>query len=187
MKKIALAAVMAVLFSGAAKADWVDYVAVGGGYTQSPDLGYGGTEFEMDYGYHGGAMVGWNQSKEVSIAADVMFAESEYKGFSSSLQSLSFMLDAMYVCDTGDFWHPYVGAGAGGINLRYNGGNQFPAFTGSEWAFGYQAMAGVSFDVDEKHAIFVGYRYQASNDVTIKNVPDIEYASHNISIGVIFD
>jgi opacity protein-like surface antigen len=187
MKRIALAAAMTIALAGVAKADWVDWVAVGAGGTQSPDLGYGGTEFEMDYGYHGTAMVGWNQSEEISIAADVMFAESEYNGFSSSLQSLSVMLDAIYTCDTGSFWHPYIGVGAGAINLRYEGGNMFPAFTGSEWAFGYQGMTGVSFDIDDKHAIFVGYRYQQSEDVTIKGVSDIEYASHNITIGVLFD
>ena len=133
------------------------------------------------------AMVGWKPSEEVSLAADVMFAESEYDGCSSSLQSLSFMLDAIYVCDTGDFWHPYLGVGAGAVDVRYNGGNQFPAFTGSEWAFGYQATAGIRLDVDERHAIFVGYRYQTSEDVSIKGVSDIEYQSHNISIGVSFD
>lgn len=186
MRKLALAAAMAVAFAGAAKADWVDFIAVGGGGTQSPDLGYGAGTFEMDYGYNLGAMFGWNQSEEIAFAADVMFAESEYKGFSSSLQSLSIMGDVMYRCDTGDFWHPYIGAGVGAVNLRYNGGNQFPTFSGSDWAFGYQGMAGVTFDVDETHAIFVGYRYQASEDVSIKN-REVEYASHSISIGVVFD
>ena len=187
MKKIALAATMAMALAGAAKADLVDFVAVGGGVTTSPDLGYGTGSFEMDYGYHGGAMVGWNQSPEISFAADVMFAESEYKGFSSSLQSLSVMLNAMYICDTGDFWRPYIGAGAGAVNLRYSGGNQFPTRTGSDWALGYQAMAGIAFDVDEKHAITIGYRYQASEDVSIKGINNIEYASHNFSIGILFD
>jgi len=184
MKKIALAAAMTIALAGVAKADWVDYIAVGGGYTQSPDLGVAGVKSDMDYGYHGFAMAGWDQGDGVSFAADVMFAESEYDGSNTSLQSLSVMLDAVYVCDTGDFWHPYVGAGVGGVRLRLD---QAGPFTGSEWAFGYQGMAGVSFDVDDKHAIFVGYRYQRSEDVTIKGLPDVEYASHNISIGVVFD
>ncbi len=185
MKKIALAAVMAVLMSGAAKADWFDYVAVGGGYTQSPDLGIAGVQNDMEPGYNVGILMGWNQSKEISFAADIGWVESEYTGFGgTSLQALSFMADAMYVCDTGDFWHPYIGAGVGGIELRLD---QAGPFTGSEWAFGYQGMAGISFDVDDKHAIFVGYRYQASEDVSIKGLPDVEYASHNLSIGVVFD
>jgi opacity protein-like surface antigen len=175
---------MAVAFTGAAKADWVDFVAVGGGYTQSPDLGVAGTSNAMDYGYHAEAMLGWAQSEEIAFAADVMFAESEYDGSSQSLQSLSVMLDALYVCNTGDFWHPYIGAGVGTVQVSWDGAGPF---NGSEWAFGYQGMAGLSFDVDEKHAIYLGYRYQAAEDVTIKGVPDIEYASHNISIGVTFD
>ena len=187
MKKIALAAAVALAFAGTAKADWIDFVAVGGGYTQSPDLSnplIGAGDNGMDYGYHIGGMIGWNQSEEVGLGLDVMFAESEYDGTSVSLQSLSLMVNAMYVCDTGDFWRPYLGVGAGGINLRLD---QAGPFTGSDWAFGYQGQAGIAFDVDDNHAIFVGYRYQASGDVTIKGVPDIEYASHNISIGVLFD
>ena len=184
MKRIAIVAAMAVAFTGAAKADWVDFVAVGGGYTQSPDLSVGAATRAMDYGYHAEAMVGWAQSEEIAFAADVMFTESEYDGSAQSLQSLSVMLDALYVCDTGDFWHPYIGVGAGTVQVtRASSG----PLNGSEWAFGYQGMAGVSFDVDEKHAIYLGYRYQASEDVTINGVPDIEYASHNISIGVTFD
>jgi opacity protein-like surface antigen len=187
MKKIALAAAMALAFAGTAKADWIDYWGFGGGGTQSPDLGYGGLEFEMDYGYNLGGFIGWNQSEEISIAADVFFAESEYEGFSSNLSALSFNLDVVYVCDTGDFWRPFLGAGIGAYELRYDGGNMFPAFSGSDWAFGYQGIAGIAFNVDDTHAITIGYRYQQSNDVTIEGVPDIEYASHSISIGVLFD
>jgi opacity protein-like surface antigen len=58
--------------------------------------------------------------------------------------------------------------------------------SGSEWAFGYQGTAGIAFNVDEKHAITIGYRYQAAEDVTITG-RNVEYASHNISIGVVFD
>jgi opacity protein-like surface antigen len=191
MKKIALAAVMAVLMSGAAKADWIDYVAVGGGYTQSPDLGYDENDLDMDYGFNAGIMAGWNQSEQISFAADVMFTQSEYDELPDDLQSISFMLDAMYTMDTGDFWHPYIGAGLGGVYLKFHnvdldfilpGGAQ----SGSDIVFGYQGMAGVSFDVDETHSIFVGYRYQAANDASIKG-HDVEYASHNVSIGVVFD
>jgi opacity protein-like surface antigen len=185
MKKIALAAVMAVLMSGAAKADWFDYVAVGGGATQSPDLNVFGTDSDMEMGYNLGIMVGWNQSDQISIAGDVGFVESEYEdGAGLSLQALGIMGDVMYMCDTGDFWHPYIGAGLGTIELRLD---QAGPFSGSEWVFGYQAMAGISFDVDDSHGIFVGYKYQASEDASINGIPDIEYESHNISIGVLFD
>jgi opacity protein-like surface antigen len=191
MKKIALAAAMSIALAGVAKADWVDYVAVGGGYTQAPDLGYDNNSLKMDYGFHGGIMAGWNQSEDISLAADVMFTQSEYDGFSDDLQSISFMLDAIYTCDTGEFWHPFIGAGAGGVYLRFHnvdldsvllGG----ADTGTDVVFGYQGMAGVSFDVDEKHAIYVGYRYQTSSDASIKG-HDVEYTTHNISVGVLFD
>lgn len=175
---------MALAMTGVAQANWVDYWGFGGGFTQSPDLGIAGTDNEMDYGYNVGVLAGWAQSEEISLAADFSFVESEYKGSNTSLQAMGLMLDAFYTCNTGDFWRPYIGAGIGGVRLRLD---QAGPFTGSEYAFGYQGMAGIAFDVDDHHAIVLGYRYQASEDVTIKTLPDIEYASHNISIGVVFD
>ncbi len=183
---------MALAMTGAAKADWIDYWGFGGGVTQAPDLDFGGTSREMDYGYNMGAFVGWRQSEEVSFMADFSFTESEYEGFASSLQSLSVMLNAVYVCDTGDFWRPYIGAGAGAVEVNFDRSATGPFLPGtvgvggSEWAFGYQGTAGIAFNVDETHAITIGYRYQAAEDVTISG-RNIEYASHNISIGVVFD
>jgi opacity protein-like surface antigen len=110
--------------------------------------------------------------------------ESEYDGSNSSLQALGIIGDVIYTCDTGEFWRPYIGVGAGAMNLRLD---QAPPITGSDWGFGYQGMAGIAFDVDDKHAIVLGYRYQMSNDVEIKGVSPVEYASHNFSIGFVFD
>jgi opacity protein-like surface antigen len=190
MKRIALAATMALALTGVAKADIVDFWGFGGGVTQSPDLDYNGVSREMDYGYHVGAFVGWNQSEEFAFMADVGFTESEYEGFATSLQSLSVMLDALYVCDTGDFWRPYIAGGVGAVQIDIDRGTAGPflplSVSGSEWAFGYQGMAGIAFDVDESHSITLSYRYQASEDVTIGG-RNVEYASHNITLGVAFD
>lgn len=196
MKRIALAATMALALAGTAKADWIDYWGFAAGGTQSPDLDFNGTDREMQWGFNLGGVVGWNQSEEISVAADVLFTQSEYENSSSSLQTISAMLNAIYVCDTGDFWRPFLGAGAGGVEVNFDRGTPNPTGggtflpgsvgSGSEWAFGYQAMAGIAFEVDETHAITIGYRYQASEDVTITG-RNVEYASHSISIGVLFD
>lgn len=192
MKRIALAATMALVLSGGvAKADWVDYWGFGGGATQSPDLDFNGTDREMQLGYNMGAFVGWSQTEDVSIMADFMFSESEYEDAASSLQSLSVMLNAMYLLDTGDFWRPYIGIGAGAVEVNFDRSSTGPFLpgsigSGSEWAFGYQALAGMSFAVDETHAITLGYRYQMSEDVTITG-RNVEYATHSVSIGVVFN
>lgn len=190
MKRIALAATMALAMTGVAKADWIDFWGFGGGATQSPDLDYNGISREMDYGYNIGGFAGWSQTEEFAFMADVMFAESEYEGFATSLQSLSVMLNALYVCDTGDFWRPYLSAGVGAVQLDIDRGTAGPflpaSVSGSEWAFGWQGSAGMAFDVDDNHAITIGYRYQSSEDVTIGG-RNVEYASHSISIGVVFD
>lgn len=192
MKKIALAATMALVLSGGvARAEWVDYWGFGGGYTQSPDLDFNGTARDMDFGYNLGAFAGWAQSEELSIMADFMFSESEYKGSASSLQSLSVMLNAVYVYDTGDFWRPYASGGVGAIEVNFDRSTAGPFLpgsigSGSEWAFGWQGQAGIAFEVDDTHAITLGYRYQSAEDVTITG-RNVEYVSHNISIGVVFD
>jgi opacity protein-like surface antigen len=197
MKRVVLAATMALAMTGVAKADYIDFWGFGGGVSISPDLDVGSgpnKSREMDYGYNMGAFVGWRQSEEISFTADVGFSEREYKGAASSLQALSVMLNANYVCDTGDFWRPFIGAGAGAIEVNFDRSSAGPFLpagvdpggSGSEWAFGYQATAGIAFAVDETHAITLGYRYQAAEDINI-GPRNVEYASHNISIGVLFD
>jgi opacity protein-like surface antigen len=104
------------------------------------------------------------------------------------LDALGFMLNALYVCDTGDFWQPYFGGGVGAIQIRLDTKSAFlPLFSvaGSEWAFGYQGVAGINFPIDDTHGIFVGYRYQAAGDVDVEFLPDVEYASHNVMIGFV--
>lgn len=178
--------------TGVAKADIVDFWGFGGGVTQSPDLDFAGTSRAMDYGYHMGAFVGWRQSEEVSFTAELGFTESEYEGFASSQQALSVMLNAIYVCDMDMFFRPYLGAGAGVIEVNFDRSSTGPFLPatvgvgGSEWAFGYQGTVGLAFNVDEKNAITIGYRYQAAEDVTI-SARNVEYASHNITIGFVFD
>lgn len=170
---------------GVAKADWIDYWGFGGGLTLSPDLDLGPfPENEMDYGYNMSVFAGWAQSEEISVAAQLSWVESEYDGSNSSLQALGVFGNAIYTCNTGDFWRPYIGAGVGGIELRLD---QAGPLTGSQWVFAYQGMAGIALDVDDKHAIVLGYTYQTSNDAEIKGVSPVEYTSHNFSLSVLFD
>ncbi|MEF2072813.1 outer membrane protein [Consotaella aegiceratis] len=59
--------------------------------------------------------------------------------------------------DLGTFvgFTPYVGAGAGGVNVSYDDGDTYD----SDWRFAYALMAGVAYDMTRNLTLDVGYRY----------------------------
>ena len=182
MKKLILAAGVAALAVVPAKADIFEYAQLVGGVTQSPDLGFDGVDYEMEVGYNVGGGFGWNFGPNITAGADFFFTSSDYKGFSTSLESFSAMVDGRYSFDMGDC-KPYLGAGIGAVQVHYsNAGNA----SGSEWAFGYQLEAGTLIATGEKWDVIVGYRFQSAEDVTIGANPGIEYQSHNVSVGLNF-
>jgi len=183
MKKLAAAAAMAALIVVPAKADVIDYAQLLAGVTQSPDLGYGCCDYEMDLGYNVGGGFGWKVAPNVAVGADLFFTSSDYDGYTTSLESFSALLAGTYFFDM-DGCRPFVGAGVGANHIAYVGAG---SSSGAEWAFGYQGSAGVLIPADDKLDIIIGYRYQGASDVTIDGVPNIEYQSHNLSVGFNFN
>lgn len=185
MKKIALAAILGALAAApVAQADIVDFARVQAGLTMSPDLGYGPTlTFEMDNGVNVGAEIGWMIDPNISVGLDFMFTSQDYVGYTTSLESFSGMINGTYVCDMWTSVRPYIGVGAGLINVNYDGDIQFPAFSGSDVVFGYQGSVGLLIPIDSALDLTLQYRYQAGTDAEIQG-EDVEYQSHNLSLGI---
>jgi opacity protein-like surface antigen len=137
--------------------------------------------------YSVGAGVGYDTGNylRVDLTADYL-AKADFKGNTScntptvvctddttSFSALSIMANA-YV-DIGNFngFKPYIGAGIGGTNVKWNTLNNdcrpgVPAALcvddthpgQTSMRFTYAAMAGVSYDVSDCFAIDAGYRYR---------------------------
>jgi opacity protein-like surface antigen len=188
MKKIALAVVLGALAAApVAQADIVDFAQVSAGVTMSPDLEYNNTLFEMDSGVNVGGEFGWELSTvadgNFSVGLDLFYTSQDYTGYLSSLESFSVMANATYICDYFTSVRPFVGLGVGMINVSYDGDTQFPAFSGSDMAFGFQGQLGFHIPIDPNLDLTVGYRYQSAGDATIQGI-DVEYRSHNASVGI---
>jgi opacity protein-like surface antigen len=186
MKRILMATALALALGGTANAAIVDYLALYGGGTMDPTLRYGSGTSSMDTGYNVGAAFGWNVSPQLSVGADMMFTHSGYSCCTSSLESFSVMANGIYSFDIGSQVRPFVGLGAGAVNVTYDGASQFPTFSGSQFVFGYQGEAGVSVPIATKVGLILAYKYQGAADASIEG-KKVEYKSNNVSVGLVFD
>jgi opacity protein-like surface antigen len=191
MKKFALAAAMALALGGTANAGLVDYAKMFGGATLEPSLSAPeGSGLDMDTGYNLGAALGWNVSPNVSLEAELFYTSSGFSNFDARLETMSVMGNAYYNFDCGWKAMPFIGVGVGGVQVNHN--DKFASTSGSDFVFGYQAMAGFTYNLTPSMDLLVEYRYQGSGDAHIVDSVhplggDQEYKSHNLSIGIRFD
>ncbi len=179
MKKIMLAAAMALALGGTAQAKLVDYAQVFGGATIEPNLDFGGFSYKMTPGYNVGASLGWWVSSDISIEAEGMYTSTQYDCCSTSLETFSVMANGVYHFDVGSAWKPYIGVGIGTIQSNYNG-------VLNAWVFGYQGFAGFAIPINPTLDFFAEYKYQGSSDASDLGTT-WGYSSHNLDIGLRFD
>jgi OmpA-OmpF porin, OOP family len=98
------------------------------------------------------------------------------------------MTNAIYDFTLGLPWAitPHIGAGIGAVGLR--DGVNVPGFGNvshdTTWEFGYQAIAGIRYNINPALAFDLDYRYLATTDPTFKTSFGTrftsEYSSHNL-------
>jgi len=110
-------------------------------------------------------------------------------GVRGNRQSHAIMTNVLYDFNFPNFaWPvtPHVGAGIGAVNVidRARSTNFGQVSRGEDWEFGYQAIAGVRYEVAPNIALDLDYRYLATTDLSLR-VPAapaimymIEYEHH---------
>lgn len=187
MKKLILAAGVAAFVAAPAGADVLDYAQLTAGATQSPDLA-SPSDFELDVGYNVGGAFGWHLTPQIDLAVDFFYTESDFKGFDSSIEAFSGMVNGAYNFDIGSSIKPYVGLGLGFMQVKAN--QRSTGRSDSEIVFGYQGSVGFTTSVDDKTDLVVEYRYHGAADAQLNVVGtpyDQEYKSHNLSVGFRFN
>jgi opacity protein-like surface antigen len=200
MKRLAFAAAMAVFAVAPAKADVVDYAELFGGLTFDPSQDVNGISYDLDTGFNVGGALGWNLSPQFALEADFFFTTADYDlaaPADGTLESFSFMANAVYNIDMGSRFRPYIGAGVGGVQLRFTDGvtSGGDPYTGdSDIVFGYQGFAGFAINVDNNIDFIAEYRYQGAGDANgsftslgVAYPLEFEYSSHNLSAGLRFN
>lgn len=112
-----------------------------------------------------GEMVYRNNEVTVSSPAVPGFAPSD------TVDSIAYMANAYYDIETNSNITPYVGAGAGVVDID-----------GEDTVFAYQAMAGAAVGLNENSELYGGYRYFGSEGLDVGGAT-LDYASHSAEVG----
>lgn len=108
-------------------------------------------------------------------------------------RAISGMLNVLYDINPDHAITPYIGAGLGAVQIKDSG---IASINGSsisddDTVFAYQAMAGVSYDVNALWSLTADYRYFASDDASLTTASSVaveqDYTSHSILIGIRFN
>lgn len=164
-----------------------NYGEIYGGGVFERSENYGGTSFDLDTGtaYGFGIYTPGVLGPGTEVGVDVMRTDSDYSGFTTSLESISAMLVARWSTSLAPGTTFYLGAGLGAIQVRYDGGASFPTFTGEDTVAGAQIGAGVRYAVGAGQ-IFTELKHQeAFDDATIQGV-DVGYSSTSLIAGFRF-
>ena len=179
MKQFIVAAAMVLGLSQAASA--ADYYAeFFGGVSSSPDLTWGGSDYNMDNGHNIGGSLGRTIAPTITAELEAFHTTRDYACCTSSLRSLSIMGNVYYTMPF-NMVDLYVGPGLGMINVEYDGYGT----TDGEWVPGWQLIGGLTVPVYKDVSLLGEYRYQNTfSDASINGGTDVEYLSHNLSIGL---
>src|SRR5205814_1433547 len=99
------------------------------------------------------------------------------------------MTNAIYDFPLGWIVSPHLGFGIGAVNLHDSIATKPPLgdvtlASSSDWQFGYQAIAGIRYNINPALAFDLDYRYLATTDPTFKAVNGAkyksEYSTHNV-------
>ena len=137
-------------------------------------LGSVPVEFSAGYnvGVRGGYQLGpWRFEEEYSYRHNnVAEYDQNTKGLSGNRHTNSIMTNVLYDLSTGWPITPHIGVGIGAMNvfdgLRVPGRGQL--FNDSNWQFGYQAIAGVRYEINALFALDLDYRYLATTESTFR-------------------
>ncbi len=183
------------------------YIGGEGGWTslenqKATAVGLSGT-VHADDGFNVGGRAGymwgpWRFEEEVNYRRNGLSSLSAgglSTPMSGHLSSTAIMTNVLYDFSLNSPFSPHLGAGIGAVNIDASG--SIPAggvsVTGSDWEFGYQAIAGVRYNINPSLAFDLDYRYFATTDATLKasgaglSTPiKTGYSTHNLVASLSF-
>jgi outer membrane protein OmpA-like peptidoglycan-associated protein len=180
---LALSALAMVLGIDAAKADEPGlYLGAGAGINFANDLDLSaGNELDSDIGWAGIGTIGFRFGNGVrtELEGGYRFNDGDINGISANTETWSAMANLLYDLETGTILEPYIGVGLGAVNTEMA--------NDSEWAFAYQGIAGMNFEVNDWVEPFIDYRYLGTGGLNADPLGldlDDELTNHTILAGV---
>ena len=158
------------------------YVGAGAGLNFLNDLDLtGGGDVDTDLGWAGIGALGFRVGNGIrtELEGGYRFNDGDIAGVSSNVRTWSAMANLIYDWDTNTLIEPYAGVGLGAVNAEIA--------NDSEWAFAYQGIAGMSFEISDWVEPFIDYRYLGTAGLDadpLNNDLDDELMNHTILGGV---
>ena len=202
------------------------YAAAGGGATlitdttDTPQDGITGTDedgdeadWDLDFGFSAGGSAGYDfgdfrteaefsfQSANFRHGEKIDNDEDDQKA-DDSLTVMAILANGFFDLDTGTPFVPYIGIGAGAVNLAVTLNEDEdadePQFEGSGWGFAYQANVGVAYKIVDAVALTLGYKFFGTLETQVTDAGDDDddedddpyvkptLMSHRLELGVRF-
>ena len=190
------------------------YVAAGGGVTlitdisEVPEKGIDDNQdkadWDLDFGFGAGGAAGYDFG-DFRTEAEFSFQSANFrhdeeidndadKKADDNLTVMSMMANGFFDLDTGTPFVPFIGIGAGAVNLavKLAEGDADPTFEGSGWGFGYQANIGVAYEIIDAVALTLGYKFFGTLQTQVTDPDDEEryvkptVMAHRAELGVRF-
>ena len=158
------------------------YLGAGAGGNFAIDLDVsGGNELNSDLGWAGIGTLGFRfgNGMRAEVEGGYRFNDGEINGISANTKTWNAMANLLYDLETGTLLEPYIGFGLGAVNTEMA--------NDSEWAFAYQGIAGMAFEVSDWFEPFIDYRYLGTAGLhadPLGNDLDDELTDHTILAGV---
>ena len=152
-------------------------VGVRGGYQMGP------WRFEEEYSYRN------NGLDKLSVGG------FNVPGASGSRSSHAIMTNAIYDVNLGWPVTPHIGVGIGAVDVVENAkvGGIGALANDDDWEFGYQGIAGVTYNINPNLSLDVDYRYLATTDPSFRYAANVgggryhtSYSTHNIMASLIY-
>ena len=197
------AALVGVLSWGGARAQLVSMPSGPGGWYFGGEGGWTSLEGATDHltgagavdqsfsdGFNVGARAGYEWGP-LRLEEEFRWQENDVENIaggpvSGSRDAYALMTNLIYDFTFGWPITPHLGAGIGAVDIHDRWSIPGGAAASSDsWEFGYQAIAGLRYNINPSLALDLDYRYLATTDPTLQTtLPGIsyrsEYASHSV-------
>lgn len=196
-----LAAAMTVAATGAASAqDQGWYVGIGGGvnFPEESDISGGAvsTDADFDTGWAAIGSIGYAYGNGLRTEIELGYRQNDIgdlsgvAGGSGDSDAFNAMINGLYDFHNSSDFTPYIGVGIGYLDLSLDGVNPVGGATldDSDGLLAYQGILGVGYSLTEQIALFVDYRYLATEEAKMRTTAgvnvDVEYDTHTVLAGL---
>jgi len=158
--------------------EWVDELSYKTGYGITAAFGNAydsGFRAELEVAYR------INSLDEEAFVVDLPFIGEELFEIDGDISSWGVMANGYYDFASGTAFRPFIGAGAGYVNVRLeDGGSE------DDSVFAYQLMAGCGYALSNSVTFDLQYRYFATDDPDFDGF-ELDYRTHNLLAGLRFN